>query len=180
MAMSVCWKVTNFKQQLQMHMKHQTKQKQFQVKLFWLKFIISYHPVSPAKWCQSHAHLIASRIDLSSDDGDMVLLEYTYPNICSPLRENKFSDPLPGGSRQCVYISLYQKSTSWDGTAPKAYECPIAKRKGSSFSPAIFQVTVTLVRFRGSICPFHQQSLAQRKQSCCTCDLGHNHRHILR
>ena len=34
MAMSVCWKVTNFKQQLQMHMKHQTKQKQFQVKLF--------------------------------------------------------------------------------------------------------------------------------------------------
>ena len=49
MAMSVYWKVTNFKQQMQLRMKHQTKQKQFQVKLFWLKFIISYHPVSPAK-----------------------------------------------------------------------------------------------------------------------------------
>lgn len=90
----------------------------------------------------------------------------------------KFWIPLPGGSRQCVYMSLYQKSTSWDGTAPKAYECPIAKRKGLSFSPSIFQVT--FVRFRGSICPFHQHSLTQRKQSCCTCDLGHNHRHILR
>ena len=92
MGMSVYWKVTNFKQQLQLQMKHQTKQKQFQVKLFWLKLSC----FTRKKWCQSHAHLIASRIDLSSDDGDMVLLEYTYPNICSPLRENKFLDPSTG------------------------------------------------------------------------------------